>query len=135
MEAPVPLEMKQLPAISQHHATELRNRGFCVVKGSHKLNFAVPADVASGDDADFASEHASQVPTQAGDVVFFSEATVHGALPWTMPYERRLALMHHLALILHLLVHGRAHCHLHCLRVLPPECFRRHFFFTLHCHW
>ena len=24
--------------------------------------------------------------------MFFSEATVHGALPWTMPYERRLAL-------------------------------------------
>ena len=33
-----------------------------------------------------------QVETKAGDVVFFSEATVHGALPWTMPYERRLAL-------------------------------------------
>ncbi|KAH8063090.1 phytanoyl-CoA dioxygenase [Aureococcus anophagefferens] len=45
--------------------------GFCVVKGSHKLNFPVPT---------------------AGDVVLFSEATVHGALPWTMPYERRLAL-------------------------------------------
>ena len=33
MEAPVPLELKQLPAIQQHHATELRDRGFCVVKG------------------------------------------------------------------------------------------------------
>ena len=33
MEAPVPLELKRLPAISQDHATELRNRGFCVVKG------------------------------------------------------------------------------------------------------
>ena len=33
MEAPVPLDLKQLPAISQQHATELRNRGFCVVKG------------------------------------------------------------------------------------------------------
>ena len=33
MEAAVPLELKRLPAISQDHATELRNRGFCVVKG------------------------------------------------------------------------------------------------------
>ena len=27
-----------------------------------------------------------------GDVVFFSEATVHGALPWRASHERRLAL-------------------------------------------
>lgn len=66
--------------------------GFCVVKGSHKLNFAVPADCASGLDADFARDHATQVATEAGDVVLFSEATVHGALPWTAPHERRLAL-------------------------------------------
>ena len=66
--------------------------GFCVVKGSHKLNFPVPPDLAAGADSDFVREHVSQVPTKAGDVVLFSEATVHGALPWTMPYERRLAL-------------------------------------------
>ena len=66
--------------------------GFCVVKGSHKLNFAVPAEVCAGLDADFVRDHVAQVETKAGDVVLFSEATVHGALPWTMDYERRLAL-------------------------------------------
>mmetsp|Transcript_6837 Transcript_6837/g.21561 ORF Transcript_6837/g.21561 Transcript_6837/m.21561 type:complete len:309 (+) Transcript_6837:343-1269(+) len=66
--------------------------GFCVVKGSHKSNFAVPPEWCAGLDADFAREHVYQVETKAGDVVFFSEATVHGALPWTAPYERRLAL-------------------------------------------
>jgi len=66
--------------------------GFCVVRGSHKLNFALPPECAAGLDADFAREYVSQVETRAGDVVIFSEATIHGALPWTMPYERRLAL-------------------------------------------
>ncbi|KAJ1461562.1 hypothetical protein M885DRAFT_506573 [Pelagophyceae sp. CCMP2097] len=66
--------------------------GFCVVKGSHKLNFPVPAHYAAGGDLDFAKEHVYQPQTKAGDVIFFSEATVHGALPWRQDYERRLAL-------------------------------------------
>lgn len=66
--------------------------GFCVVRGSHKANFAVPEHFASGDSRSFAEEFAAQPETKAGDVLFFSEATVHGAKPWTMPYERRLAL-------------------------------------------
>jgi len=66
--------------------------GFCVVRGSHKLNFPVPEDFASGKHRDFAEEFAVQPATKAGDVLFFSEATVHGAKPWRMPYERRLAL-------------------------------------------
>lgn len=66
--------------------------GFCVVKGSHKSNFAVPPEWCAGLNPEFSREHVYQIDTKAGDVVFFSEATVHGALPWTMPYERRLAL-------------------------------------------
>mmetsp|Transcript_8796 Transcript_8796/g.12244 ORF Transcript_8796/g.12244 Transcript_8796/m.12244 type:complete len:361 (+) Transcript_8796:32-1114(+) len=66
--------------------------GFCVVRGSHKLNFAVPKHYATGTDIAFADEFAVQPATKAGDVLFFSEATVHGAKPWKMPYERRLAL-------------------------------------------
>lgn len=66
--------------------------GFCVIKGSHKLNFAVPSDWGAGLDADFVEDHVYQPETRAGDVLFFSEATVHGALPWRMDYERRLAL-------------------------------------------
>ena len=52
----------------------------------------VPPDWCAGLNDEFSNEHVYQVETKAGDVVFFSEATVHGALPWTMPYERRLAL-------------------------------------------
>ena len=66
--------------------------GFCVVRGSHKLNFPVPPELAAGSDPAFADEFAVQPTTTAGDVLFFSEATVHGAKPWRMPYERRLAL-------------------------------------------
>ena len=66
--------------------------GFCVVRGSHKLNFAMPTHFASGKDRSFSDTFADQPITKAGDVLFFSEATVHGAKPWKMPYERRLAL-------------------------------------------
>uniref|UniRef100_A0A7S1U8X6 Phytanoyl-CoA dioxygenase n=1 Tax=Phaeomonas parva TaxID=124430 RepID=A0A7S1U8X6_9STRA len=67
--------------------------GFCVVRGSHKLNFAMPGDFASGKDPNFAAEFAEQPVTKAGDVVFFSEATIHGALPWMAQHERRVALL------------------------------------------
>jgi len=63
--------------------------GFCVVRGSHKMNFPVPEPFMHGQ---IAEEHLYQPATKAGDVVFFSEATVHGALPWTAARERRIAL-------------------------------------------
>merc|ERR1712070_830287 len=40
----------------------------------------------------FASEHLHQPVTRAGDVVFYSEATVHGALAWEAEHQRRIAL-------------------------------------------
>lgn len=66
--------------------------GFCVVRGSHKLNFSVPPDMADGDHAAFQKEHVYQPETKPGDVVIFSEATVHGALPWRAAHQRRVAL-------------------------------------------
>lgn len=63
--------------------------GFCVVRGSHKLNYAIPADFANGA---FGREHVYQTTTKKGDIVFFSEATAHGALPWRAQHERRVAL-------------------------------------------
>ena len=49
--------------------------GFCVVRGSHKLNLPVPGDFANGVSEDF-KEHVYQPATKAGDVVIWSEATV-----------------------------------------------------------
>lgn len=63
--------------------------GFVVVRGSHKLNFAVPSSMQHGSAM---REHVYQPVTKAGDVVFFSEATVHGAAPWTAEHQRRIAL-------------------------------------------
>ena len=65
--------------------------GFCVVRGSHKLNLPVPSDLADGVDEAF-HEHVFHPKTQAGDVVLWSEATVHGATPWLAERERRIAL-------------------------------------------
>jgi len=65
--------------------------GFCVIRGSHKLNLAVPDSFANALDPAFA-DHAYQPVTKAGDVVIFSEATVHGATPWRSDRQRRIAL-------------------------------------------
>ncbi len=65
--------------------------GFCVLPGSHKLNLPVPRDFAHGADAGF-DEHIHHPATKAGDVVIWSEATVHGATPWRADRQRRLAL-------------------------------------------
>eukprot|EP00009_Paramoeba_aestuarina_P003825 CAMPEP_0201516500 /NCGR_PEP_ID=MMETSP0161_2-20130828/7813_1 /ASSEMBLY_ACC=CAM_ASM_000251 /TAXON_ID=180227 /ORGANISM="Neoparamoeba aestuarina, Strain SoJaBio B1-5/56/2" /LENGTH=312 /DNA_ID=CAMNT_0047913657 /DNA_START=138 /DNA_END=1076 /DNA_ORIENTATION=+ len=63
--------------------------GFCVVRGSHKSNFPVPVDMIHGRALE---ENIYQPVTKAGDVVFFSEATTHGCLPWNANYERRVSL-------------------------------------------
>jgi len=75
--------------------------GFCVVKGSHKCNYALPKHFASGESAAFNESSVSSVGCEAGeeskglqpgDVILFSEATIHGALPWRGEHERRIAL-------------------------------------------
>lgn len=64
--------------------------GFCVVPGSHKSNFKMPPGMVDGLEH---REYIIQPKTKAGDVVLFSEGTVHGALGWTnADTQRRCAL-------------------------------------------
>jgi ectoine hydroxylase-related dioxygenase (phytanoyl-CoA dioxygenase family) len=60
--------------------------GFCVVPGSHKSNFKMPNGMVDGNEY---NEYIQQPVTKAGDVVLFSEGTVHGALPWTPKNRHR----------------------------------------------
>uniref|UniRef100_A0A7S4A995 Phytanoyl-CoA dioxygenase n=1 Tax=Pseudo-nitzschia australis TaxID=44445 RepID=A0A7S4A995_9STRA len=50
--------------------------GFCIVPGSHKSNFKMPKGMVDGEKYE---EFVVQPATKAGDVVLFSEGTVHGA--------------------------------------------------------
>jgi ectoine hydroxylase-related dioxygenase (phytanoyl-CoA dioxygenase family) len=72
--------------LSDHNAGD---GGFCVVRGSHKANFAAPPSMIIGENH---CEFVVQPETKAGDVVLFSEATVHGAMPWTAEHQRRICL-------------------------------------------
>ena len=63
--------------------------GFAVVRGSHKSNFKAPTGMIDGLQHE---EFVYQPVTSAGDVVLFSEGTVHGARPWTMDWQRRVCL-------------------------------------------
>ncbi len=60
--------------------------GLGVIPGSHKSNFECPEDIRL-----FKRETpiVKQVPLNAGDCVIFTEALVHGTLPWKGPGERR----------------------------------------------
>lgn len=59
--------------------------GFCIVPGSHKSNFKMPNGMVDGEKY---AEYIVQPATKAGDVILFSEGTVHGAMPWT-PQDRQ----------------------------------------------
>lgn len=63
--------------------------GFCVVPGSHKSNYKLPDGMMDGEAH---NEFIVQPETKAGDVVLFSEGTVHGAKAWTSEQERRTCL-------------------------------------------
>ena len=63
--------------------------GFACVPGSHKANVGVPASVVNyeTDRDQFVNPGA-----KAGDLIIFSEATLHGTLPWRAKSQRRVAL-------------------------------------------
>lgn len=68
--------------------------GFCVVPGSHKSNFKMPRDMVNGEGAYATDDMIQQPATKAGDVVLFSEGTVHGAKPWTPKNRQRRACLY-----------------------------------------
>jgi len=63
--------------------------GFCVVPGSHKSNLKMPKGMVDGEKYE---DYVIQPATKAGDVILFSEGTVHGAKSWTSAEQRRTAL-------------------------------------------
>ena len=65
--------------------------GFCCVPGSHKSNFAlnVPEEVRS---FKCIPHYLANPSAETGDALIFTEATIHGTLPWTAENERRTLL-------------------------------------------
>ena len=78
--------------------------GFCVVPGSHKANFKMPQGMVDGEAH---SEFIRQPVTKAGDVVLFSEGTVHGAMAWTPEDRQRRACLYRFSPATH--VYGRSY--------------------------
>jgi ectoine hydroxylase-related dioxygenase (phytanoyl-CoA dioxygenase family) len=68
--------------------------GFCIVPGSHKSNFKMPPGMVDGDKYE---EFIRQPTTKAGDVVLFSEGTVHGAMAWTPEDRQRRVCLYRFA--------------------------------------
>ena len=61
--------------------------GFCCIPGSHKSNFIdnVPGDVRSYRRT---PHYVVQPALEAGDALIFTEALIHGTLPWAAEHER-----------------------------------------------
>jgi Phytanoyl-CoA dioxygenase (PhyH) len=67
--------------------------GFCCIPGSHKANFALPSDTPPLDELDDEWQpHIRRVPMEPGDVLIFTEAVTHGALPWRGEGDRMALL-------------------------------------------
>jgi len=69
-----------------------RNGGTALVPGSHKANFA-PSRVAPTPEEFDVSDWVSGVTLNAGDLLVFPEALMHGAFPWRNPWERRILIV------------------------------------------
>mmetsp|Transcript_57639 Transcript_57639/g.100873 ORF Transcript_57639/g.100873 Transcript_57639/m.100873 type:complete len:362 (+) Transcript_57639:73-1158(+) len=65
--------------------------GFCVVPGSHKSNYPVPPALADVQ-GDHYAELVRQPTIAPGDVLIFTEAVLHGTLPWTADHQRRTVI-------------------------------------------
>ena len=65
--------------------------GFACIPGSHKSNFLthIPDDVRSFERR---PRYVAQPEAETGDVIVFTEALVHGTMPWTADHERRALL-------------------------------------------
>lgn len=63
--------------------------GFAAIPGSHKANFPMPEPIRLWEeDRDIVRNPGAE----AGDVVIFNEATIHGTLPWRPAHQRRSVL-------------------------------------------
>ncbi|MDA0748669.1 MAG: phytanoyl-CoA dioxygenase family protein [bacterium] len=65
--------------------------GFCCIPGSHKSNFifSLPRDVRTFERK---PHYVVQPEVEAGDVLIFTEALIHGTMAWTADHERRALL-------------------------------------------
>lgn len=65
--------------------------GFACIPGSHKSNFPfnVPDDVRMFERR---PHYVTQPAVEAGDALIFTEALIHGTMPWTADHERRALL-------------------------------------------
>jgi hypothetical protein len=61
--------------------------GFCCIPGSHKSNFigSVPRDVSTYQRM---PHYVVQPAVEPGDAIIFTEALIHGTVPWTAEHER-----------------------------------------------
>ncbi len=65
--------------------------GFACIPGSHKSNF--PTHIPSGVRGfERPAHYVVQPPVEAGDVLFFTEAVIHGTMPWRAAHQRRSLL-------------------------------------------
>lgn len=82
----------------QLHEVRAGDGGLCVIPGSHKANFRCPDGIRRWEeDQDIVRD----IPCNAGDMVIFNEATLHGTLPWTSDRERRSLLVRYSPKYLH----------------------------------
>jgi hypothetical protein len=64
--------------------------GFACMPGSHKANYEAPLSIRKWEEC---QEVVRQVNMEAGDMLVFCEALLHGTLPWAADHPRRVLLL------------------------------------------
>ena len=76
--------------VCQYQLTDVNegDGGLGLIPGSHKMNFALPAEIAASWRTSI-TPPVHNPPAKAGGLIIFLEATQHGTLPWFGAGERR----------------------------------------------
>lgn len=72
--------------------------GFAAIPGSHKANFAMPEAIRLWEEN---RDILRNPGFNAGDILIFNEATIHGTLPWRAAHQRRALLYRYAPRYLH----------------------------------
>ena len=70
------------------------NGGLIVIPGSHKSNIPCPDSIRRYENH---TENVRQITSKSGSVVIFTEAVIHGTLPWRADHSRRSVMTRYTA--------------------------------------
>jgi hypothetical protein len=99
----------------------LSDGGFACIPGSHKSNYQCPPGILKWEED---TEIVQQIALEPGDLLVFTEALLHGTLPWRGARQRRIILLNYVPRVSSITSPSMAYHHTtypDWIEDLPPE--------------